>query len=510
MDRTLAGLGELDELAALFDVEIVSDPVVAHYPATLVLDLDLDVSGGSAPESFGEDFESGSGLGSFTTMNLDFGRNSLAASDGYRCQYTDPDWIESNSYDFTTDCFLGASPAQADAYFWQVNGAGSPDGGRSYTGTRSLYMGIYGPEPDENTTPLATLEAAGSVLPVNVGWDRVCSVTRTVGCALPGDCPAGEDCVPAAPVLSFKHQIHLQSEEVGAQPGTSTDRAIVQVRLADAAGQAVGDWIKIEPYRNVYDAVAAENFTNCMFDSVDDGSTEDDFFDPADPERRLGPSSTCFPERNFVHLGDTDDPFDAGNVGSASEGPGLAGATGTGTWVESSFDLGRFRGRRLLVRFLSTSIKVQDVESWEDLLFINPAPGDDGWWIDDVRVVDTLGVPATMSADVHPNTGLSGLGDGDTDGSIDACDNCPLDGNPGQEDPDGDLLGDACDNCPDDANGDQADGDGDGVGDRLRQLSGRRQPGPGRRRRERGRRRLRALSRTGTTTALTARWTTVR
>lgn len=68
--------------------------------------------------------------------------------------------------------------------------------------------------------------------------------------------------------------------------------------------------------------------------------------------------------------------------------------------------------------------------------------------------------------------------DGDSDGVIDACDNCPADSNPGQADLDSDQIGDVCDpdrdgdgvangsdNCPDDNNPNQEDGDGDGVGD---------------------------------------------
>ena len=64
------------------------------------------------------------------------------------------------------------------------------------------------------------------------------------------------------------------------------------------------------------------------------------------------------------------------------------------------------------------------------------------------------------NADPCPSTGQ----DSDSDGTIEAVDNCPAAANADQADTDGDGHGDACDNCAV-GNSDQGDYDGDGVGD---------------------------------------------
>jgi hypothetical protein len=180
--------------------------------------------------------------------------------------------------------------------------------------------------------------------------------------------------------------------------------------LADAAGTAVGDWIKLQPYLNVYDQQGVDNYFSCTFDPIDDGNTEDDFFDPTDPDRRLGPSSTCKPEFIYAYMGDTFNPFSEKNLGNA-EGPGLKGSHGlVGTWVESKFNLERFRGRRARVRFLETDLRAGTWETWEAIFTFNPSPGDDGWWIDDVTITNTLTSPATVTNDDKDNTTLPGCG----------------------------------------------------------------------------------------------------
>ncbi|MCP3980277.1 MAG: S8 family serine peptidase [bacterium] len=390
-DRTSSGgLSDLDVFESEFSVIMQCDQFdVITIPQNVTLDLDLNATGGSGPGTFVEGFEVAGGLGSFTTLNLDFGAltgDPLANSDGKRCQYSDPDWVNSNSYGAITDCFVGPTAAAADAYTWQVHRTTDIDGGRAYTGTQSLYMGIFGANADEHTTPLATLEGVGSAAPINLGWDGV------------------------EPQMSFRQQVSLiDSRSVNAPASESADRGVVHAQLADGTGTGIGDWIKLEPYQNVYDQQGTDNYTNCLFDPDDDGNTEDDFFDPGDPDRRLGPSSMCFPEFSWAYLGDTFNAFSAELLGNA-EGPGEAGSVGLGTWVESRFDLARFRGRRLRLRFQNSGIKVGTFANYEQLFGYNPDPGDDGWWIDEIEISDTLSTAASISVDNAPNAGLDPCG----------------------------------------------------------------------------------------------------
>jgi hypothetical protein len=390
--------GFLDAYAARLDLSLAADRFdVQTYPQALQVELDLDAAGPvQATSTFVEGFESG--LGNFAFMNLDANRASNSASDGYRCQYNDPDYVNSNSYG-DTECYLGFAAGQAVINDWHAHTT-TMSGGRAYVGTRSLHYGRH--DGGVDTLPLSQLDAVRTLVNVNLAA-RVCRDDPAPGrraCNTAADCLAvgGGPCVSAVPQLSFKHQLGAYAR----YPGRPTDRAIVQAQVVGSA-----TWEKIFPYLNVYTGQASDIYSNCTFDPVDDGNDEDDYFDPADPGRRFGPSSTCFPEFVFDALGDTGEPFQPDNIRNASDGPGLQGSLGIGTWVESRFDLSRFRGRSVRLRFLFTSIKVSDLATYQSLFMWNPVPDDDGWYVDDVRVTETLGTAlATVGLDGTDNSNL--------------------------------------------------------------------------------------------------------
>jgi hypothetical protein len=386
-----------DEIDALSTIQEASVP----------LDLDID-SGGQSPVPWTEGFEAGNlAATKFFAENLDAGipgannTEGLLNGNGWRCQYSDPDWPNSNPFgdDEALWCYPGATLAQSNNVFWKVDGidTGSPNGGRARTGNYSGYYGQYLTTPaGAFTTPTATVESIATTAPINLG--------------VPG------------PELTWYHQVSLIDGRGLNMPYVppnlrSAGRGVIQVKTVDNAGNDTSDWSNLQPYKNSYDTQAYDNYFNCYFDPVDDGTTEDDFFDPTDPDRRLGPSSSCYPEFNWSCQGDTNDPFQAENLCNAASGPGVQGSLGPGTWVESRVDLSGLAGRRIKLRFIANEVKGGTFETY-DAWFPNINSGgnaevDNGWWIDDLNINQTFTNPATFTADadvVHHCTGNTSIG----------------------------------------------------------------------------------------------------
>ncbi|HXV77572.1 MAG TPA: hypothetical protein VD788_14760, partial [Candidatus Polarisedimenticolaceae bacterium] len=435
-------------------------------PTTARLDLDLDVEDGGTPEAWTESFEDGT-FGRFQPDNLDEGLDSLVLADGYRCAESDPDNPASLVYGNQTSltCYPGPDGLGPDPLHWKIDGPTDPDsaaldGGRGFDGQHALYWGVpLLPPPyasETHSMPTAALEAAGLTDPVHLRAGKVCSVTRTTPCTDAVDCPAGEACERLRPALTFRHQVGFHEFRFDKFLG----RAVVQVQPADASGDPAGPWETLDPDYNGYDQDSFTLVSSCHFDPIDDGSTEDDLFEPGGP---YGASSTCQGTRSWGQAGVAySTPFDPTSTGNLP-GPALEGASGAGTWVETRVDLSRYAGRSVRVRFLATTIKFGSVETTYDY-YVSPL-WDDGWWIDAVEIADARTAPGAISIDAAPNLGLPGLSDSDLDGAPQACDVCPAAADPGQEDFDLDGRGDACDNCRVAYNPDQLDADLDGAGD---------------------------------------------
>jgi hypothetical protein len=272
---------------------------------------------------------------------------------------------------------------------WHIHTSTHGGMGHAFTGKQSVHLGFHrnASLPDLDTTRYKQLDAIKTANPV----------------AMP--------LANANPELTFAHQISLLDNTSGVNVtfGEAVNRGVVEVQLA-ATGLPSGSWIKIFPYYNVYDEQGENDFSNCIFDPVDDGNNEDSFFDPTDPNRVLGPSSTCYPEFVFAQHGQTDyrKTFDVTDIGNASDGPGLQGCSGPGclpantpstvsnpgTWVRPRFSLNQFAGRAIRLRFVFTSIEMGETQ-----YDTRNIASDDGWFIDDIRIDQALTVPLTLNVD---------------------------------------------------------------------------------------------------------------
>jgi len=120
----------------------------------------------------------------------------------------------------------------------------------------------------------------------------------------------------------------------------------------------------------------------------------------------------------WSHCGNSRDQTNTGQC----EGPGVPGTSGPGLWVQSKFSLANYIGQQVRIRWIA--------ESWEfDCCSSSyyelggtwaPQPGDEGWWIDDIRVTGVLSSIAQPPADTKtpgpaacPATACNpGVGDG--------------------------------------------------------------------------------------------------
>jgi hypothetical protein len=178
-------------------------------------------------------------------------------------------------------------------------------------------------------------------------------------------------------------------------------------------GDGTERWEVIDPKINPYSSWKAPNFINCAYDPTDDGSTEDDFFENS---QRYGPSSTCYPNLVESCLGRTSDPsfiitsvyqhptcfpetgdFDV-EVPGLYETASTGGGTGTGVWAKQVYDLSKYRGQKILLRFLSTGTGIAGVDIWGNFVegFLN---ADDGWYIDDIVVTGVSSTDFNLSID---------------------------------------------------------------------------------------------------------------
>jgi hypothetical protein len=160
----------------------------------------------------------------------------------------------------------------------------------------------------------------------------------------------------------------------GFLPNTADEMGIVEVRSAPTGSSAFGVWERAEPTMNPYDGVQDTAYFTPTYEPTDDTN-------PNPPAGVDSATTMCSPLTVFLAQG----------FAKATAGDPANGEAGVGVWKQSTVDLSRYAGRRIQVRFLTTTLDGNNLfNSYLETTSspFNP-PGasfDDGWYIDDVRV----------------------------------------------------------------------------------------------------------------------------
>jgi hypothetical protein len=270
------------------------------------------------------------------------------------------------------------------------------NGQHSTSGTQSLHMGAHFDATDYtkgDTTHFRTLQGFQGA-PFNLAL-------------FPGDIPA----TGGQLTMSFFHIADLERDSGegnggvggGHQAGQCADCGDVQIQVdqdPDPNVDSWGFWNKLVPFENVYDnkAMAWSAFSSyyCLFTPTDTGT--------AAPNPRGVHETICFPQGAWANCG-AQNGLTTANTHRCGA-PSALDVTGTGTWIRTSFNLAGYLGQRVRVRWIAESWNFGSAQGsyfetsgWSDQL------ADDGWWLDDIRVVGTITSQLTPQADTKPRVG---------------------------------------------------------------------------------------------------------
>ncbi len=276
---------------------------------------------------------------------------------------------------------------------------------KAHTGTKSLHYGRHLDVDNDGTIDVTTFR-------VN---RQIAFVLQDINFDIEGEFE-----------LDFWHIIEFLGYEYwpGYQPSgdSGNDHAIVEVapdNNFDPDIDEFGAWERVEPFLNPYDATQDQYYTDSgSFDPGDD-------VNPADPFNRQ--FTMCFPLNSYMQQGssrgidadnctdgDGDGTFDCGDLENvanpARRGPGFMerSADGApGVWSHTKFNLARYAGRHVKIRFIVSTI--DDVDgfflSYFETEFGDPGTSpedlqsDDGWYIDDIQITGTVAEEVSLSID---------------------------------------------------------------------------------------------------------------
>jgi len=311
------------------------------------------------------------------------------ACGGFRVPPVDPECRidPDNDMDWHIHCPAGTCP--------NLSGHVTPDGGAfAFSGENSLHWGHHFDlrSRDGDSTKFRQL-AAFMTDPVHLT-------------PLPG---------PGDLELSFFHVAEtMDNNTTNFPPRQAGDFGDVQIQAFDASaagGGQWGVWDRLAPFQNVYDHIpllwssfgTVGNY--CILTPTDTGTGG---YAPRGVTETL-----CYPNGIWSHCGNSRDT----STTFQCDGPGEAGSTGGGLWVQSRFSLADYLGRTVRIRWIAQSWEFDCCSSSYQELGAPWAgePGDDGWWIDDITITGAVQHPPREPADSETCNGI----DDDCNGAVD-------------------------------------------------------------------------------------------
>jgi hypothetical protein len=406
------GFGPLQRRVT-FNVSVLADQIKApRSPQRITLNLDLDALAGGGQEqvTFIEDFEDQDGVDITNQTGREAfvrwenqGRGEVKLVDGNVC----PSDLASNPGTVVNDDFVSF-----DEEDWHIHNlvtvdrSGNP---KAHGGSNSLHYGEHFPVAD-GIADGYRLNRQMSVELQELNLD-----------------------VSGTFELDFWQIVELMGWEY---PGfdyfdfEGEDRAFVQIRADNNFDPDVtefGAWERIEPILAPYEATQDQKyFTTASFDPADD-------INPANPADPL--NTSCFPLLIWMQQGSSrgtdalnctdqdgdgtnDCGFAEGRTNPNRRGPGFTEPSvppGEGVWVHSKFNLARYAGRHIQLRFVVSTI--DDVSNTfisyvESSAFGTSVPddtqSDDGWYIDDISLTGTVANEVFLSIDTNDPEGDPG------------------------------------------------------------------------------------------------------
>jgi hypothetical protein len=280
-------------------------------------------------------------------------------------------------------------------------GIAAPDGGKAHKGLRSMHWGRH---TDASTTlgdALRFRQVAAFVL------------DSQGNPAIPGIALGSSSTGEFWHIISTPDYENAGNGFIG--DGLTFGGSQVQISLLGSDGK-FEKWQVITPSTNGYDEIIQGTITVCGFD-------------PGDDQLPPGDSTMCLNSALYGEQGDVigtdptcavdtdgNDPIhkDCGRITSKGAGFTEASAGGaSGVWAKSVFGLSAFAGRVARLRWIgmegggwSFGISRSFLEPQSGGKIYQYYDGDDGWWIDDIRLSDLRTAASSIGPEDPNNKGL--------------------------------------------------------------------------------------------------------